>query len=123
VGEQPSYDFASPHNGIETIVRLNYGRSPKGTIPHAAGYKEFADACADTVKSSTGCHRWLIGNEPNYRVEWPDGEVILPSDYATCYELCAKRIWAIPGHQRDEVIPAAVAPWNDNVKYDGNTLP
>ena len=47
-------------------------------------------------------------------------EVITPERYARCYTLCRDAIHALPGHADDQVLIGAVAPWNDQTKYDGN---
>jgi hypothetical protein len=47
-------------------------------------------------------------------------EVITPELYARCYRLCRDAIRRVPGHADDQVLVAAVAPWNDQTKYPGN---
>jgi hypothetical protein len=47
-------------------------------------------------------------------------EMITPSLYARCYRLCRDAIHAVPGHERDLVVVAAVAPWNNQTTYAGN---
>ncbi len=49
-----------------------------------------------------------------------DGEVLTPALYARCYALCRAAIRALPGHGDDQVLVAAVAPWNDQTRYAGN---
>ena len=41
--------------------------------------------------------------------------------YATCYTLCRNAIKALSGHQADQVLTGAVAPWNTQTAYAGNT--
>jgi hypothetical protein len=118
--------------GFGVMVRLNHGYLGAGTLPRRAGYADFARRCADFVQRSTGAAIWIIGNEPNHQSEWPGGsfnlaeamrqaEIITPQNYAECFRLVRQAIHALPGHERDLVLPAAVAPWNpalgDWVKY------
>lgn len=121
--------------GFGIIARLNNGYEPNGTIPFANRYAEFAARCANFARSSRGCHIWIIGNEMNFAVERPGvqydrsqqpprlaqaGEIIQPGMYANCYRQCRAAIRAAPGHENDQVIVGAVAPWNPQTTYDGN---
>jgi len=119
------------NRGFGILVRLNNGYAPEGTIPPASRYGDFARRCANFVRNSAGAHIWIIGNEMNHPVERPGakvegdrlinpGETITPSMYANCYRQCRAAIKAVPGHQNDQVIVGAVAPWNNSTVYDGN---
>ena len=48
------------------------------------------------------------------------GEVITPELYARCYRLCRDAIHRLPGHQDDQVMVGAVAPWNTQTVYAAN---
>lgn len=48
------------------------------------------------------------------------GEIITPEMYARCYRLCRDAIHRLPGHEDDQVIVGAVAPWNTQTIYPGN---
>lgn len=98
--------------GIEPIVRLNYGYGSDGTIPLPEKYDLFAIDCASFVRASTGCNRWIIGNEPNLAAERPNGQAITPQSYASCFRKCRSAIRSVRGHEHDEVITAAIGPWN-----------
>lgn len=111
----PTYDPA-----YSWITRLNWGYGSTGTLPAPISYGAFAQSAADYVAESSGCSRWIIGNEPNLSREWPNGQPIFPNEYATCYTLCRRAIHSIPGHERDEVLIAASGPWNNELKYEGN---
>ncbi len=78
------------------------------------------NVAATYVNGSSGCRRWIIGNEPNLSREWPDHQPIYPWNYAACYKLCRQAIHALPGHQQDEVLIAASGPWNAELKYNSN---
>lgn len=103
--------------GFGTIVRLNNGYKPNGTIPRPEFYEDFAKRCGNFAMS-LGNERWIIGNEPNHEQERPDGIQISPADYATCFALCYEEIKIrSPDNQ---VILAAIAPWNADTKYPAN---
>ena len=117
--------------GFGILVRLNHSYSPDGTIPPASRYGDFARRCANYVRNSNGAHIWIIGNEMNYSIERPGvraeggrlinpGETILPAMYANCYRQCRNAIRGLVGHETDQVIVGAPAPWNSETKYDGN---
>jgi N-acetyl-anhydromuramyl-L-alanine amidase AmpD len=121
--------------GYGIMVRLNNGYEPNGTIPRSSKYQDFGRRVANFVAASRGCHIWIIGNEPNYSVERPGvaldwssnpprivttGEVITPKLYAACYKLCRTTIKGLAGHANDQVVTAAVAPWNIQTTYSGN---
>ena len=124
--------------GLGVMVRLNAGYSGVGTIPFSRFYDDFARRCANFVRNSDGCHIWIIGNEPNHPIEWPGadwdfnaspprprspekmGEKITPELYVRCYRKVRDAIHGLPGHENDQVVIAAVAPWNNLTTYPGN---
>jgi hypothetical protein len=105
---------------LKWITRLNHGYGSTGTLPHPDMYNWFAQKVAAYVAGSSGCRRWVIGNECNLRREWPDHAPIYPWHYAACFKICRDAIHALPGHASDEVLVAASGPWNDECKYEGN---
>lgn len=96
--------------GVTPIVRLNYSHHGEGTIPLPDRYDEFAERCANFVTASSGCTRWIIGNEPNLAGERCQGVPITPRQYADCFKRCRNLIKQ-RGLQHF-VYPAAVAPYN-----------
>jgi len=117
--------------GVTPLVRLNYSHSGKGTLPLSTRYLAFAERVANFVAASPGCRNWIIGNEPNYaniEAPWtPEGDMgerqpITPDQYAACFLLCRQAIQGLPGHEQDDVLLAAVAPWNNQTRYPGNEL-
>jgi hypothetical protein len=120
-GTAPSGDYSSLSNrGLRVIVRLNHGYGSDGTIPRRELYPAFARACASFVARCRGCNSWIVGNEPNHEVERPDGQLILPADYADAYRTCRAEIHRVAGHQSDQVLVAGPALWNATTTYDGN---
>jgi murein DD-endopeptidase MepM/ murein hydrolase activator NlpD len=101
------YRHLAPHG---VLVRLNNGYGSTGTIPPPDRYGDFAQRAANFVAASKGCHRWIIGNEPNLKVERPDGIPISAAQYAQCFVLCREAIRSV---QRDaQLLTAAIGPWN-----------
>jgi len=115
IGDDPTnfagmdYSWLLPY-GVTPIVRLNYSHG-RGTIPLPTRYVPFSIRCANFVSASSGCRHYIIGNEPNWSIEQPDGVPITPQQYAECFRLCRHQI-----KQRSvtyQVIPAAIAPYNE----------
>ncbi len=48
------------------------------------------------------------------------GELITPQLYASCYGMCRQSIRELQGHEKDQVLIGAVAPWNSQTVYPGN---
>ena len=137
IGRNPHDHNSVSYSDLETagfgvIARLNHGYSTPpdtfpGTIPerdaNGQNYQEFAVRCGNFVEHSSGCHIWIIGNEMNHPNEWPGGEqgqMITPSLYADCFKRCVAEIRKRPGHEGDQVVTGAIAPWPDKAKYLGN---
>ncbi len=110
--------------GYGVIVRLNHGYRQNGTLPTSDRYEDFALRCGNFVERSEGCHIWIIGNETNLANERPGGpehgEWITPDKYVAAFRLCRREIAGRPGHERDQVVVAAVGPWNTQTSYPGN---
>lgn len=109
--------------GFGIIARLNNAYGPAGTIPYQINYNNFARRVANFVRSSPGCHIWQIGNEMNFKQEQPRThglEVITPRLYATCFSKVRNTIHQLPGHEHDQVIIGAIAPWNGDTPYDAD---
>jgi N-acetyl-anhydromuramyl-L-alanine amidase AmpD len=143
IGHDPNNRTGGDYRGLSdrelgVIVRLNNGYNPDGTLPFEREYANFARRCANFVAASQGAHLWIIGNETNHPIEWPGavwnwgpgwpapvspdkrGEEITPVRYASCYRQCRNAIKAVPGHEGDQVLVAAPAPWNILLTYPGN---
>lgn len=116
----PAKAYGSVAPGLEIIARLNWGYGSTGTLPPADQYVRYLDAVDAYIMASSGCRRWIIGNEPNLPREWPDGQPILPSSYASCYSHAHDLIHDLAGHADDEVLLAGSGPWNAEYYYPGN---
>jgi hypothetical protein len=121
----PDYRYLS-NQGPKVIVRLNHGYysdDKNGTIPRSSRYDDFAQRCGNFVEGSKGCYIWIIGNEPNLpgeRPGAPNGQVITPELYARCFKKCRNNIRSRPGRENDQVVVAAVGPWNAQTTYAEN---
>lgn len=119
LSENPEGPAYNP--GYHWICRCNWGYGSTGTIPLDRGKQiNFLERLARYVSRSSGCRRWVIGNEPNLPREWPDNQAIHPAAYAQFFKQCRNVIRAQAGHEKDEVLIAAPGPWNDQYKYAGN---
>jgi hypothetical protein len=120
-GSNTPADFAGLAGaGLGVMVRINHGYGSTGTLPTPDRYADFAAACARYVQRSRGCRIWIIGNEPNHEDERPNGQRILPHEYARAYSLCRAAIRGVAGHEQDQVLVAGPAPWNATTTYAGN---
>ncbi|MFQ5856071.1 MAG: LysM peptidoglycan-binding domain-containing protein [Anaerolineae bacterium] len=123
---EPPQDFAPlTDEGFGMLVRLNWGYNPNGTLPHDTLYQDFADLCAQWVRQSRGVTHWIIANEPNLRGErpgfgTPEEQPITPRMYATAFRQCRTAIRNVAGHEDDQIITAAVAPWNVQTGYSAD---
>ena len=113
LGHDPTHSGGADYRLYDCtpIARLNNGYEPNGTIPKPEFYQDFATRVGRWVNLSVGCSRWIIGNEPNHSVEWPDRHPISPEEYALCYMLCQEEIHKQWEKGYDEVVLAAIAPW------------
>lgn len=107
------------YGGVVThVTRLNNGYGSAGTIPLPERYEDFARRCANFVAATSGCDYWLIGNEIALAWERPEGQPITLDNYCRCFTLCRNAIKAV--RPNAIVIPQPPAPWNPEVRYDGN---
>ena len=102
------------------IVRLNNGYGSTGTIPVPSGYDAFAQKCAQWVAASKGAKIFIIGNEMNVAAERPNGQPILPADYARCFLKCRTAIQSVSGRASMNVVPGATGPYNIETVYPAN---
>ncbi|MEX1018451.1 MAG: hypothetical protein WDZ49_02270, partial [Litorilinea sp.] len=74
--------------GVQVVCRLEHGPYPTGTLPFSQNYGAFARRCANFVAASSGCHVWVIGNEPNFGERWP---ALLPDPDSTADRAASDR--------------------------------
>jgi hypothetical protein len=121
VHNDPPADYTALVNArCRVIVRLNNGYGSTGTIPVPSGYDTFAQQCANWVAGSKGAKIFIIGNEMNISTERPNGQPILPANYATCFLKCRAAIQARAGFANANVIPGATGPYNIETNYPAN---
>lgn len=125
LGDDPTHDSGCDYRqwsdaGFHIIARLNYGYGSEGTIPVPGRYARFAARCARFVEHSQGCSIWVVGNEPNHPQERPNGMPIVPQSYADCYAKVWRAIKGLATRELQQVVPAPIAPWNNQTVYLGN---
>ena len=57
--------------GMGVIVCLEWNSRQGGTIPPPEDVSDFASRCRAYVEASPDCHVWVIGNEMNCALHWP----------------------------------------------------
>ncbi len=72
-----------------------------------------------TARTTTGAPQAAPQSEP-LAAAVNGQEVITPALYAQCYRLCRTAIHSVAGHEDDQVLIGAVAPWNNQTAYAGN---
>ncbi|MFQ5858152.1 MAG: FimV family protein, partial [Anaerolineae bacterium] len=122
VNEPPQNLTSLTNEGFGVLVELNWGYNPNGTLPHETLYSDFADLCEKWVSQSQGVSHWIIGHEPNKRSRrpgfgTPNEQAITPRMYAEAFRQVRAAIRSVPGHENDQIITAAVAPWNVETTY------
>jgi hypothetical protein len=125
VGGDPLPNYADwAMNGYGILGRLNNDYGGSGTIPTPDRYDEFAQRCANWVRTAqaqiTGDaskHRrvWIIGNEMNNPREWPEegrnpSKAIHPEQYADCFNRARRAIRSVD--PKAIVVPGAIDPYN-----------
>jgi len=98
--------------GYGIICRIQHEWAPGGTLPKPENLDAFVNRVRTLAQNSKFCHRWIIGNEPGNRIEWPNGWALQPEYVARVYNLCWTAIHDLPGHELDEVIVPPIGPWN-----------
>jgi hypothetical protein len=121
--------------GLGVIVVLVENDGPGGSLPPPDQCSEFARRAEDFVQNSSGAHIWVIGNAmnahqdeppppaPNQQVPIPpekEREPITPRHYADCYSEVREDIQALLGHQTDQVVVGAIAPWESSPRYEAD---
>jgi murein DD-endopeptidase MepM/ murein hydrolase activator NlpD len=109
--DQSGIDYRPRVIGNHTvIVRLNNGYGSDGTVPLPAQSANFAKRCGNFARNSHGVNIYVIGNEMNNPVEWPQGQPIMPENYAQCFNLVYQQIKAADPNAL--VCPGAIDPYN-----------
>jgi len=109
----PGMDFTSwSSQGYEIICRVHHQfGTGGGSLPLSKDLGGFLQRVASLTRNSKGCSRWIIGNECNLSVEWPNGQPLTPEYVAQVYDSCRTLI-------DGEVILPPVGPWNIEIGYD-----
>lgn len=92
------------------LVRMNWGYGTTGTIPERKDWPEYLSRLSTYIAHSSGITGIIIGNEPNLKAEWPNGQPILASEYAAFFQECRGLFKA--ARSKVQVITAAIGPYN-----------
>lgn len=112
----PGIDFSAWElQGYGILCRVQHAFGTGGTFPQPNYLDAYVQRVRTLVQNSQFCHRWIIGNEPNVPVEWPDGMNLSPQYSALCYGKCWTAIHDLPGHEFDEVLLPPIGPWNAEI--------
>lgn len=110
ISENPppkSYD-----SRLNWLGRLNWGYGSTGTIPVLSELSLYTMAAGEYVARTSGCNRWIVGNEPNHEAERPNGVYITPEHYVECFVRVRNILKNISS--KHQVIVAACAPYHAN---------
>ena len=107
IGNEMNYAIGRPSQESALDTRQQFGDAPAGdptlrSLPDRFSALLSADdseATLDTVEGE---------------------ELITPQLYANCYGMCRQAIHSLEGHEGDQVLVGAVAPWNTKTVYPGN---
>lgn len=97
--------------GIKVVVRVDYSHHGEGTVPSPEMMDDYAKRVVNWVQASKGVYCIIIGNEPNYSVEWFGGKELTRELYCDAYETVWRAVSAV---SNIEITHAAIAPWNTN---------
>lgn len=129
LGGENFNNVAGPPRNHRFVCRINNGYFPDGTLPVPAQYANFAQRCANFVQATANnmgadrTHFWLIGNETNLAIEWPNDGIsnlvyISPANYADCFAQVYTAIKAV--RPNDMVLVQPLAPYGG--PYSSGTL-
>lgn len=68
-------DITTPSNqGFGVVVRMNWGFGSSGSLPTSSNYATYAQRAATLCSAHRNyCRYYIVGNETNLGVEWPNG--------------------------------------------------
>ena len=107
IGNEMNYAIGRPSTAEGLEARKHVGETP----------------ASDPMLRSLPDRFSALLNEADREIanEIADGEeLITPQLYASCYGMCRQAIHELDGHEKDQVLIGAVAPWNSQTMYAGN---
>lgn len=118
ISEKPQYlDYRSLNSKVNWILRVNWGYGGTGTLPNRAGLKDFIEGATDYLLKSSGYQFVIIGNEPNYPVEYPNGEYLDPEYVAWIFKEIRGHVKRMKGEIRFITTPVAPYRIDSGVKW------
>jgi len=107
IGNEMNYAIGPPSQASALDTRKHFGEAPAGD-PTLRSLPERFSAL-------------LSANDREAILDTVEGEeLITPRLYANCYGMCRQAIHGLEGHEGDQVLVGAVAPWNTKTVYPGN---
>ena len=107
IGNEMNYAIARPSAASALETRKHFGDAPEGDPTLRSLPERFSALLSATDREEAKAVR-------------EDEELITPQLYANCYSMCRQAIHSLEGHEKDQVLVGAVAPWNTQTVYPGN---
>ena len=107
IGNEMNYAVGRPSTASAPDTRRHFGEAPAGDPTLRSLPERFSALLSATDREAA-------------REVRDDGELITPQLYANCYSMCRQAIHGLEGHEKDQVLVGAVAPWNTQTAYPGN---
>ncbi len=107
IGNEMNYAIGRPSTASALESRKHFGDAPAGDPTLRSLPERFSALLNATDRAAAQEVR-------------EDEELITPQLYANCYGMCRQAIHGLEGHEDDQVLVGAVAPWNTQTVYPGN---
>ncbi len=107
IGNEMNYAIGRPSAASALETRRHFGEAPAGDPTMRSLPERFSALLSATDREEAKAVR-------------DDEELNTPQLYANCYSMCRQAIHGVEGHEKDQVLVGAVAPWNTQTVYPGN---
>ena len=107
IGNEMNYAIGRPSTASALESRKHFGNAPAGDPTLRSLPERFSALLNATDREAAQEVR-------------EDEELITPQLYANCYSMCRQAIHGLEGHENNQVLVGAVAPWNTQTVYPGN---
>ena len=107
IGNEMNYAIGRPTVASALETRKHFGKAPAGDPTLRSLPERFSALLNATDREAA---QEVVEHE----------ELITPQLYANCFSMCRQAIHGLEGHENDQVLIGAVAPWNTQTVYPGN---
>ena len=107
IGNEMNYAIGRPSTASALETRTRFGDAPAGDPTLRSLPERFSALLSATDREAA---QEAAEHE----------ELITPQRYANCYSMCRQAVHGLAGHEKDQVLIGAVAPWNTQTVYPGN---